>query len=297
MSSTAASTGLEQSPAPLIATAYDWKKEAGLRLSLLSDPPGVVEMPGLRYTIVSIHVGPSVEVACRRGGHTHHGTAVHGDIEIIPAYTPSVWEIKQKDTALILSLSPELLHAVVEQFDLDPARVEIINRFQERDAQLESIALALRAEKESGYPCGRLYFDSLATAVAARLVRCHSSAALTAGKQNGRLADRRLRQVFAYIEDNLHQEMSLAAIAAIAGVSVSHLKTIFRESVGQPVHQYVIRRRVERARALLGEGKLSIGQIAFETGFAHQSHLARHMRRVLGVSPRALREQLHAHAD
>jgi AraC family transcriptional regulator len=43
---------------------------------------------------------------------------------------------------------------------------------------------------------------------------------------------------------------------------------------------------------LLGESKLSISQIAAESGFAHQSHLARHMRRMLGVAPKALRKQL-----
>ena len=108
----------------------------------------MIELTGLRYTFVSIHVGPSVEVSCRRGGQSHHGTFVHGDIDIIPAFTPGVWEIKQRDTALILRLSPELLNAVAEEFDLDPGRVEIRNRFQERDASLEHLALALQAEMD-----------------------------------------------------------------------------------------------------------------------------------------------------
>jgi AraC family transcriptional regulator len=292
MSSASASEEFQNPQSPLSAIPYDRIKDCGLRVSVMSDPPGVVEMPALRYTFVSIHIGPSVYVSCRKGGHSHHGTVVHGDIDIIPAGTPGRWEMKDKDTALLLSLSPKLLDMVAEQFDLDPRRIEIRSRFQERDPQLESIGWALKAEMESGYPCGRLYFDSLAVAVAARLVRCHSSLALEPGKQNGRMTDRRLRQVVAYIEDNLNQDMSLGEIAAVAGVSVSHFKTLFRESVGLPVHQYVIRRRLERARVLLAERELSISQIACETGFAHQSHLARHMRRVLGVSPKALREML-----
>jgi AraC family transcriptional regulator len=52
-----------------------------------------------------------------------------------------------------------------------------------------------------------------------------------------------------------------------------------------PVHQYVVRRRVERAKALLLEGRLSISQIALEAGFAHQSHMANWMNRVLGATP------------
>lgn len=262
---------------------------------LLTDAPGRVEISALRDTIVAIHVGASVHATCRRSGYTHRGTIVHGDVEIIPAGTPSVWEVKDKDTYLSLSVSPEILNTVAEQLDLDPRRIEIKNRFQVRDAQLESIGWALKAEMESGYPSGQLYVDSLAVSVAARLVSCHSSVSpmsVSAGKPIRRMSGRRLREVLIYIEDNLSQNLSLAEIAAVAGLSVSHFKSLFRESVGIPAHQYLIRRRVERAKSLLGEGKMSISQIAFETGFAHQSHLARHMRRVLGVSPKALRDML-----
>jgi AraC family transcriptional regulator len=63
------------------------------------------------------------------------------------------------------------------------------------------------------------------------------------------LTAQQLRRVTDYIEDNLDRDLSLATIADIAGISASHLKTLFRRSLGQPVHTYVIHRRVERARA------------------------------------------------
>ena len=181
---------------------------------------------------------------------------------------------------------------VAEELEIDPATVELRNRFSLRDPQLESIGWAIKAEMESGYPSGRLYLESLAVSVAARLVRCHSSVAVEPMSVVKRMSGRRLRDVLGYIEDNLSQDIRLSDIASAAGLSVSHFKSLFRESVGMPAHQYLIRRRVERAKGLLAEGKLSISQIAFETGFAHQSHLARHMRRVLGVSPKELRELL-----
>lgn len=264
----------------------------GFRVSLMTDPPGTAEVPGMRHARVAIHAGPPVMVACRRGGYRHRGTAVHGDIDIIPAETPSYWEVSGHDTFLTLSVFPELLNSVAQEFDIDPQRLEIRNGFQLRDPQLENIGWALKAEMESGYPCGRLYFDSLAVSVAARLVRCYSSMPAEFGRQNGRLPNRRLKEVLSYIEGNLGEDISLDDIAGVAGFSVSHFKSLFRQSVGLPVHQYLIRRRVERAKSLLGEGKLSISEIALETGFAHQSHLARHMRRVLGVSPKAFRESL-----
>jgi AraC family transcriptional regulator len=62
--------------------------------------------------------------------------------------------------------------------------------------------------------------------------------------------------------------------------------------MGLAVHQYVIQRRVELAKTLLLQKQKSITEIALEAGFAHQSHLARHMRRMLGLPPRALKRLL-----
>jgi AraC family transcriptional regulator len=259
-------------------------------VSLLTDPPGVFEVPGQEETRVSIHAGPPVEISCHRAGYHHRGTSVHGDIYVTPADTPSSWEVKGKDTFLSLRVSPTLLNRVAVELELDPDGIEIRNRIQVRDTQLENIGWALNEEMKLGYPCGQLYYDSLAVAVATRLICCHSSKSVDMKRPNKRLSDRRLRQVFDYIEDNIAENISLGDLAAVIGLSVSHFKVLFREAVGLSPHQYLIRRRVERAKNLLGEGKLSICQIATESGFAHQSHLARHMRRVLGVAPKALQK-------
>lgn len=262
----------------------------GLALQLRSDPAGVLEVPGLQRVLVAIHVGAAAKVSCRRGGESHTGSAVHGDIDIIPALTPSRWEMHdQNDAGLILSLPPSLLDTVAEEHGFDARRVEIRNRFQIRDTQLENICWALKAEMESNYPSGRLYTDSLAVSVASRLVSTYSSMAQRQVAQSGGLGGRRLKQTLAYIEDHLAEDLSLARIASITGVSASHFKTLFRESAGVPVHQYVVQRRIERAKDLLLQGKLSIAEIALETGFSHQSHLARHMRRSVGLSPRAMK--------
>jgi AraC family transcriptional regulator len=262
----------------------------GLALQLRSDPAGVLNVPELQRVLVAIHVGAAARISCRRGGECHTGSAVHGDIDIVPARIDARWEIHdQNDTALILSLLPSLLDTVAEEQGFDSRRVEIRNRFQIRDAQLENICWALKAEMEANYPSGRLYTDSLAVSVASRLVTTHSSIAQPRAAQNGGLGGRRLKQTLAYIEDNLSEDLSLARIAAITGISGSHFKTLFRESAGVPVHQYVVQRRIERAKDLLMQDKLSLAEIALATGFSHQSHLARHMRRSVGLSPRAMK--------
>jgi AraC family transcriptional regulator len=216
---------------------------------------------------------------------------MRGDIHIIPSDTPSVWDLRGKDMFLTMNVSPALLNNVAKELGHGPDGIEIRNRFQVRDTPLENLGWALKEEMECGYPCGQLYFDSLAVAVTTRLIRYHSSNSIDMKRPNKRLSDRRLRQVFVYIEDNLAENIALGDLAAVVGLSVSHFNVLFREATGISPHQYLIRRRIERAKDMLSEGKLSISQIASESGFAHQSHLARHMRRMLGVTPNALRKQ------
>jgi AraC family transcriptional regulator len=259
-----------------------------LFVRLRTDPPGVVEVPARAHTTIAIHVGRSVLVECKRGGVTHRGVSVHGYSDIIPAGTPSRWEMKESDTVLLLGLTEGLIRNVAEESGLDPRHVEIVNRFQTRDTKIEHIGWALKEEMETGYPNGRLYLESLAQALAVHLLNRHSSQSREMTSPNGGISGRRLKQVLSYIEDNLGQDLSLQSIAEVSGLSASYFKTAFRTSVGHPVHQYVIQRRVERARSLLAAGEMPISQIALETGFAHQSHLAYHMRRVLGVTPKTI---------
>ncbi|MGC2163963.1 MAG: AraC family transcriptional regulator [Silvibacterium sp.] len=263
-----------------------------MQVLIHTDEPGVLVLPARPNTLIAIHMGRPVHLACKRAGSSHSGTAIHGDVDIIPSGTPAIWENKEKDTALICSLPPALLQTAAEGLDLDPSRVEIRNRFQMRDTQIEHIGWALKAEMDRGYPSGRLYMDSLAMALAARLLQGHSSLAREPEVPRGSMQGHRLKRVLAFIEEHLSDDLSLDMIAAAAGVSAPHCKVLFRRALGVPVHQYVIGRRIERAATLLREGQLPISQIALDSGFAHQSHLARHMRRVLGVSPRELRNTL-----
>jgi AraC family transcriptional regulator len=102
------------------------------------------------------------------------------------------------------------------------------------------------------------------------------------------LSPRRRRQVVDFIEAHLHDDLRLSDIARIAGVGATQLKASFPRALGLTVHQYVLRRRVERAKSLLLAGETSPAQVALAAGFAHQSHMALCMRRILGVTPRQI---------
>ena len=95
----------------------------------------------------------------------------------------------------------------------------------------------------------------------------------------------RLRHVLDYIQAHLAEDLTLAELAGVAGFSRSHFKPLFKQATGMPVHRFVVERRIERARALLLEGGKSMAEIALQAGFSHPSHMARCMRRVLGLGP------------
>ena len=269
-------------PSPVVLTA------AHLTARLQTDPAGVVNAPARQNPGIVIHVGRSVHIACTRDGRCHRGLSVHGDVDIVPSGVASRWELKDDDTALILGVSAKFLRTIAEESGQDPRHIDIVNRFQIRDLQLEHMGWAVKAEMESGFPNGNLFLDGLATAIAIHLLKRHSSQSPIQVESSVRLAGYRLKRVLGYIEDHIGDELSVADLAAVAGLSISHFGATFRASVGQSVHQYVTRRRVDRAQTLLRQDGHLVGDVALATGFAHGSHLAYHMRRLLGVSPRDL---------
>jgi len=81
------------------------------------------------------------------------------------------------------------------------------------------------------------------------------------------------------------------ALAAEAGLGPAHFAQQFRRVAGLSPHQYVLRRRVKRAAALLRLSRRSIAEIAIEVGFSSQSHLTTAFHRVYGTTPGSYRAE------
>lgn len=248
-------------------------------------PAGIVESPLDTHHVVDVHVGAPVHVACQIDSRERRGVQSHGVFNVVPAGVIGRWRMPEEARALILRLPPRLLDETADAMGLPPRAAEIRPAIHMRDPQIERLGWVLKAELDDDYPSGQLFLDSLATALAARLVALQGR-----GDGEDRPAARalpawRLRNVLDYIEHHLDKDLGLDELATVAGFSLSHFKSLFKQSVGVPVHRYVLDRRVERARKLLQGGTRSITEVALEAGFSHPSHMARCMRRVLGVSP------------
>lgn len=245
-------------------------------------PQGLFDSPRDHRHVLCLHVGEPVPVSYRAGSHERRGTRLHGQFCVVPAQSGTRWTMSRPARSLLLRLSPALLLETAETLGLPSCDAALVPAIHIRDAQIERIGWMMQAEEMDAHPGGRLFADGLACALAARLLALQSRRTEPAPHA---LPAWRLRHVVEYIEAHLDQDLTLAELARVAGFSLSHFKPLFRQATGMPAHRFVLERRVERARTRLLEGGRSFTDIALEAGFAHSSHMARCMRRVLGVTP------------
>jgi AraC family transcriptional regulator len=230
-------------------------------------------------------------------------TARPGHMYLVPRGEPSAWAWDGRCELLHLCLAPTLLAAVAaETLEIDPARIELVPRICLYDPLIYGIGLALlgamhdeggggRGERGGA---GRLYVESLEHTLAVHLLRHHAVFPVLPGhapERQGGLPPPELARVVEYIHAHLVDDLTLAELAVVVHRSPYHFARMFRQSTGRSVHLYVIDRRLDEAKRLLAEPDLSIAAVAARTGFADQSHLTRHFKRCVGMSPGAFAKQ------
>jgi AraC family transcriptional regulator len=172
-----------------------------------------------------------------------------------------------------------------------PAGMSLTPWLCESDALIEQLALEVGRASHSREHVEGAYVDHLASAIAARILR-RNMAALRPEREVVRqgLCGTRLKRVVDYIEANLGGDVGLNALSAASGLSVSHFVRQFKLATGQSPHQFVLHRRVDRAKRLLGRADESIAQIAFVCGFSNQEHLTHTFKRLTGGTPALYRK-------
>jgi len=254
----------------------------GFSIARVVMPGGEVKSAGSPFHTVTLHAGAPVRVNCERGGRAYAALLSRGDIEIVPKGEGGRWVDDGPIELLVMRIDPGFLSKVAVGIGIDPDSIEVLPRVQARDAQLEHLGWTFEAALAEGKTVEPLFVQGLGVALATRIIKSHSIS--RAARVRRALTRKQTAAVCDYIEANLSAPLSLASLAAMAGVSVSHFKALFKAAVGVPAHRYVVRRRVVRAVELIKAGE-PLAQVALACGFAHQSHMARAMRGVLGQTP------------
>jgi AraC family transcriptional regulator len=225
-----------------------------------------------------------------QGDQTRTGLFGKGDFCITPAQMPFFARWDSDDRFLQIRIASRFLQSVArETLDQNPDRLELLPKFRTRDPQLEAIGMMLQTEIKQENLGGRLYVESLANVLAVHLLRQYTAAKPHLTIYEGGLTKRQLLQVLEYINEHLDQDIKLADLAALLGMSQFHFSHLFKQTIGTAPYQYLLQQRVERAKQLLQQTDQSIMEIAFLCGFNSHSHLSKQFRQLTGMTPTAYR--------
>ena len=160
------------------------------------------------------------------------------------------------------------------------------------DSRLRPLVAAARAEMDAGFPSGRLFLDSVEQAMAVTLVNGHAVKHRPVQFSRGGLGSARLRRIKELVHAKMDDDLGLDEMAESVGLSTAHFARMFRKSTGETPHQFVLRQRLARAKAMLRARDARILDVAVACGFKTQQHFAQVFRDVWGVSPTEYRQYL-----
>jgi AraC family transcriptional regulator len=174
----------------------------------------------------------------------------------------------------------------------DEANGEVELRASRKFAEprLGALVAAAHAEMIAGFPNGRLFLDALEQAMAVVLVNGHAVRRRPPLIYRGGLGSARLRTIKELVHAKMDDDLSLDELAQSVGLTTAHFARMFRKSTGETPHQFVRRRRMERAKAMLRDRDTRVLDVAVACGFKTQQHFAQVFRDVFGFSPTVYRQ-------
>ncbi|WP_157467570.1 helix-turn-helix domain-containing protein [Edaphobacter aggregans] len=205
-----------------------------------------------------------------------------GHASFIPP-SVDVWGYADASTSTVRDLRMRFDYRVIErllaeEFDRKKWNEPLLLLYDDRITQCAEL-LATECDADGESP---LYGESLMTALLAVLFT--SPQTREKAVQSG-LARWQLRRAVEYIEANFLEDIRLAELAGVAGLSPSHFARAFKVSMGLTPHRWLVEQRIHRAKRLMAKNGKTISVAAHLAGFANQSHFTKAFRRVTGTTP------------
>ncbi len=253
-------------------------------------PNEIALSPSAHMALVLLTPQPKREVALG-SDRRKIGFAPVGALEIVPAGADlfARWTTAKENVLFMLDGRSLADLAAAE---LDAADVELqppkLGSVDKRALMLAQMAWEEFGRGTSANP---LCLESVMVLLSIHLLRNYSSRAGRRDGFIGGLTPRALRAVLDHVEDNIAGDLSVARLAAVAGLSPGHFLRAFRTSVGQAPHQYVLGQRLRQAERLIATGAMPLDAVAAAAGFCSNSHLTATMKRLRGCTPSELRHE------
>jgi len=250
----------------------------GLVQATIGEPPGRISLEGAPASVLMFNMSPVQALRQTREGRSFVSDMLHGEMTLMPCGVPSQWSWNGTCDRLDVIVSPHVFG--------DGSKLEVVDRFAFRDAEMEAVCRGLYRELSRGDLAEPLYVESQMMKLAVLLLLRHSTASQpsTILPSSG-LTRIQARRILDYIESNLSCELTLSELARIIDLSLHHFARMFKRTIGAAPHQYVLERRVERAKKMMRATDASLVEISLSAGFSSQSHFTSAFHRMVGATP------------
>ncbi|MEL4867907.1 helix-turn-helix transcriptional regulator [Pantoea agglomerans] len=209
---------------------------------------------------------------------------------LMPKESESTWDIRDDLSFVHLYCTDEHLRDVGEKiWDKRPLSLTLDERIFGSDPKITALYRQFLLGCDWQQHANQLTLSTASTLLLTHLLQNYSNVQWKLPVVKGGLSPFVLRNVLAFIEENLGQPLTLAELAAQAALSEYHFARMFRQSTGLAPHQYVMQRRMEKAKALVQHTATPLTDIALACGFNSASHFSNRFRSVTGMTPSQLR--------
>ncbi|MEI9980320.1 MAG: helix-turn-helix domain-containing protein [Edaphobacter sp.] len=269
---------------------------SGLVLEKHVSQPGILEDTTIDHALLMLWTGKSVA----------RGERLASRGRFLPYAKPSglmtlysqgaVAEVRPTTAShfLLCAIEPVFLYSIADEMSAESLlRKETRVAVDEpafSDYALRRIVSLLATEARDGAPSGSLYSDHLIHALAMRLLLLRTGGTTTPAVSDSALYNRNIQRTVSLMESSPAEDFTIAGLAKEAGYSRAHFLRLFREALNCSPHQFLMKLRLERARAMMKNRSLRIEEIASACGFSSDAHLSRIFHRAYGQTPSSFRK-------
>ncbi|MCH5586407.1 AraC family transcriptional regulator [Shimazuella sp. AN120528] len=248
--------------------------------------------PPMDKHLIVVHMTPQpVKMRESADRYQYEGYVHAGEINVLSSGEESFCAWDRDLTFLRLEIHSSFLHQIADQTNFSyHQQIELEHSFHQPDSKIFQISQWLLDEFRKGAPNGTLYFDSLANLLGIHLLQNYTAKKIDTSQPDV-ISKQQINRILEFLHAYYQKNFTLEELSTAVHISSSHLVRLFKEATHLTPHQYLIKIRIDHAKQLLEQPELSIGEIAHEVGFFDQSHFYRYFKRIVGITPRAYRNQ------
>lgn len=249
-------------------------------------------LPGMAGHVIMAYYGEAREILWRSDGQRFTARTRPGTITLIPDRHDGQWDIAGSIEVSHVYLTQQRLQDCADVLTGGKA-LELVGRVGFEDPVAARILDLLSREAATDDPSARMFIEQAIDLLCTQIVRGHSSfSTLPSPAPQRGLASWQVRKVANYMLEHLDADIGLDELAAILGLSRFHFCTAFRLATGHTPHEWLVQRRMQRARELLADPMFRITDIALAVGYGTPSAFSAAFRKVTGVTPTQFRSAL-----